>query len=152
IVLQPWINVRDIFLEEDLWHDGLMGFDPNVCSGCAGTSAFYRCKECQGGELLCQPCMVSTHKRNGLHQIEVGNTFFNGVFFEFSTLKSLGFRFQLGHKLGAVCPDPKPSTEDDFIVIHINGIHEVSVDYCGCYEREERVIQVLKYGWFPATP
>ncbi|TFK58236.1 hypothetical protein BDN72DRAFT_873189 [Pluteus cervinus] len=141
-------DVREIFLEEDLRHDGLMGFDPSVCPGCIGQSAVYRCKECQGYELLCKSCMVSSHKRNGLHMIEL----WNGTHFEPSSLKSLGFRFQLGHKFGDTCPDPKPSSDDDFVVIHINGVHEVSVDYCGCYEGEEPIIQVLQYGWFPATP
>ncbi|TFK60998.1 hypothetical protein BDN72DRAFT_778739, partial [Pluteus cervinus] len=118
------------------------------CSHCTDPSAVYRCKDCQGYELLCKTCIVSSHKNNGLHVIE----FWNGVFFEFTSLKSLGLRFQLGHKLGDICPSPKASHDDDFVVIHTNGIHEVSVDYCGCFEGEEPVIQVLRYGWFPATP
>ncbi|TFK60098.1 hypothetical protein BDN72DRAFT_779845 [Pluteus cervinus] len=125
-----------------------MGFDAATCSHCTGSSAVYRCKECEGHQLLCQRCIVSSHKYNGLHVIEK----WNGICFEFTTLKSLGVRFQLGHPFGETCPSPKNAPDNDFVVIHVNGIHEVSVDFCGCYEGANRAIQVLRYGWFPATP
>ncbi|TFK60104.1 hypothetical protein BDN72DRAFT_779836, partial [Pluteus cervinus] len=143
-----WINVRDEYLAEEFRRDGLMGFDTNSCSQCHSISAVYRCKECEGYELLCKPCMVSSHKRNGLHMIE----FWNGFYFQASSLKNLGLRFQLGHRFGDICSNAKQSADDDFVVIHINGIHEVSVDYCNCDDHEEPIIQVLRYGWFPATP
>ncbi|TFK63616.1 hypothetical protein BDN72DRAFT_872268 [Pluteus cervinus] len=124
-----------------------MGFDGRCCSLCTDPAALYRCKECEGNELFCKGCMVSSHKRNGLHRIE----FWNGFCFEFSSLKSLGLVFQLGHPIGEICSKPIPSPDNDFVVIHINGIHEVSVNFCKCHDAPERHIQVLRYGWFPAT-
>ncbi|TFK59939.1 hypothetical protein BDN72DRAFT_780066 [Pluteus cervinus] len=124
-----------------------MGYECHICPLCAGPSAIYRCRECEGGELLCQNCMVSSHKQNGLHMIE----YWTGHSFEFSSLKSLGLFFQLGHPFGVKCNYPKSPANNDFVVIHTNGIHEVSVKFCGCFDRNEPHVQLLRYGWFPAT-
>ncbi|TFK57807.1 hypothetical protein BDN72DRAFT_907475 [Pluteus cervinus] len=145
--LRAWLDVREDFLYEDLRREGRMGYESHLCPLCAGPSAIYRCRECEGGELLCQSCMVSSHKRNGLHMIE----YWTGQSFEFSSLKSLGLFFQLGHPFGCKCDYPKSPTDNDFIVIHTNGIHEVSVKFCGCFGCHEPHIQLLQYGWFPAT-
>lgn len=40
----------------------------------------------------------------------------------------------------------------DFIVVHVNGIHQVSLDFCGCYTHAEHWCQLLRFGWYPATP
>ena len=66
------------------------------------------------------------------------------------SLKSLGLRFQLGH-LDGVCSLPQPAFNDDFVVIHINGIHEVAVDYCGCQQLLPKTIQLLRARLFPST-
>ncbi|TFK59339.1 hypothetical protein BDN72DRAFT_873055 [Pluteus cervinus] len=91
--------------------------------------------------------MVSSHRRNGLHMIEQ----WNGSFFEHSSLKALGLRFQLGHPIGETCPKPITPYNDDFVVIHTNGVHEVGVNFCKCFNAPERFVQLLRYGWFPAT-
>lgn len=37
------------------------------------------------------------------------------------------------------------------VVMHGNGIHEVSVRYCDCLQAVPRRIQLLRNGWYPAT-
>lgn len=38
--------------------------------------AEYRCRDCFGGELLCQSCIVKCHASNPLHSIEVHSLLF----------------------------------------------------------------------------
>jgi hypothetical protein len=74
----------------------------------------------------------------------------NGLYFEQVTLKSLGLRIQLGHCNG-VCILCKPAFNDDFVVIHIDGIHEVAIDYCGCQQSLPKTAQLLRARLFPST-
>jgi hypothetical protein len=65
----------------------------------------------------------------------------------------MGLRVQLGHTGFETCDNPLPAHEH-FTVIHDNGIHFVTVDYCGCAQAHEagtRTQQVLRRSWFPAT-
>ncbi|KAJ7895930.1 hypothetical protein B0H14DRAFT_2333588, partial [Mycena olivaceomarginata] len=78
-------------------------------------------------ELLCGVCIVAEHAKNPLHRIEC----WNGVHFIPSTLKKLGLRVQLSHRPQERCPEPIP-LHSEFIVLHTNGIHDVTVDACDC--------------------
>jgi CxC2 like cysteine cluster associated with KDZ transposases len=64
-------------------------------------------------------------------------------------LKDLGLRVQLGH-LDLCCANPQPGHKD-FIVIHTNGIHCVTVDFCDCDQRVSPRLQLLRRRWFPVT-
>lgn len=63
----------------------------------------------------------------------------------------LGLRIQLGHE-GDSCPVPRPS-EAPFVVLHTNGIHQLSLDECGCAQGLGilRHTQLLRIGWWLAT-
>ena len=74
----------------------------------------------------------------------------NGLYFQRSSLKTLGLRVQLGHPPGRFCPTKQPGHKD-FAVIDTNGIHSVAVDFCRCVQVEHRS-QLLRIGWWPATP
>jgi len=74
----------------------------------------------------------------------------NGSYFEHVSLKSLGLRIRLGH-LNGICSLPQPAFNDDFVVIHTNGIHEVAIDYCGCQQSIPKTIQLLRARLFPST-
>lgn len=76
----------------------------------------------------------------------------NGVFFESSSLKTLGLRVQLGHPIGQPCILPQPAFNNDFVLIDTNGLHELGLDFCGCETSETHVKQLLRHGWFPSTP
>jgi hypothetical protein len=65
----------------------------------------------------------------------------------------MGLRVQLGHRYGEVCETPI-AAHKKFLVIHTNGIHNVSVDFCGCVD--ETIVglrrqQLLRRSWYPAT-
>ncbi|KAG6807687.1 hypothetical protein H0H92_006699, partial [Tricholoma furcatifolium] len=76
----------------------------------------------------------------------------NGTFFERSDLKSLGLRFQLGHRPGEPCPNPHPCHNDDFVLLDTSGIHSIGLDFCGCgASTQSHVAQLLRSRLFPAT-
>lgn len=68
----------------------------------------------------------------------------NGDYFKHVTLKSLGLHVQLGHPPGSVCYNRKPAAGNDFVVIDVNGIHEVNLDFCGCVRAQTHYKQPLR--------
>lgn len=75
----------------------------------------------------------------------------NGTFFQRITPKQLGVRVQLGHNPGERCYKPSPAAGDDFVVIALDGIHEIALDFCGCASAQIRYKQLLRMRWYPAT-
>ncbi|KAJ6579040.1 hypothetical protein DFH09DRAFT_1310403 [Mycena vulgaris] len=65
-------------------------------------------------------------------------------------LRDLGLRTQLGHPPGVVCPFKKPAPRD-FVLYDTTGVHEISVDFCGCQPRVEHRLQLMQMSWWPAT-
>ena len=63
----------------------------------------------------------------------------------------MGLRIQLGHPPGSVCYNRKSAAGNDFVVIDVNGIHEVNLDFCGCDRAQTHYKQLLRSRWFPAT-
>ena len=43
------------------------------------------------------------------------------------------------------------ATGDDFVIIDVNRIHEVGLDFCNCEMSKPHFIQILRYGLYPAT-
>jgi hypothetical protein len=74
----------------------------------------------------------------------------NGLFFQRSSLMTLGLRVQLGHPPDRYCPTKEPGHKY-FAVIDTNGIHSIAVDFCRCSHVEHRS-QLLRIRWWPATP
>ncbi|KAJ3821460.1 hypothetical protein F5880DRAFT_1614672 [Lentinula raphanica] len=76
----------------------------------------------------------------------------NGLFFEDTSLQDLGLRIQLGHPDGSICPNPITGP-GDFVVIHTNKIHRVSLDFCHCPLNATRPHweQLMLNEWLPAT-
>ncbi|EIW79765.1 hypothetical protein CONPUDRAFT_34829, partial [Coniophora puteana RWD-64-598 SS2] len=121
--------------------------EQTVCSSCQASEPEFRCKDCFGGLLYCQGCIVKKHVENPLHRIER----WNGSFFERDTLKRAGLVVQLNHPIGELCLAPKQAWNNDFTVIDVSGVHEVSVMYCECPKRIRRHQQLLRSSWYPAT-
>lgn len=69
------------------------------------------------------------------------------------TLKNIGLRIQLGHPRGDPCLNPRPSTDDDFVIIDTTGIHEIALDFCDCQaEGTKRPdLQLLRASLYPST-
>lgn len=74
-----------------------------------------------------------------------------GEFFQGVSLKTFGLRVQLGHPAGQRCILPRPAFNDEFVLIDINGIHDVGLDFCGCETSDTHVRQLLRHGWYPST-
>ncbi|KAJ7893529.1 hypothetical protein B0H13DRAFT_1625179 [Mycena leptocephala] len=149
--LREWVREnREIFLVEllrgegrgDHWHY-------SVCPACAVSAALYRCKTCVGGdELLCQGCIVDRHAQSPFHLIE----YWTGDMFQKKTLKDMGLRIQLGHWTpgNSRCAAPEPAPGDAFVIVNDSGIHEVSLDFCGC-GGGSKARQLLRARLYPAT-
>ncbi|KAF7310275.1 CxC2 domain-containing protein [Mycena indigotica] len=138
---------RDPFLHSLLWRDG-RGKEGEICAACGDSTraAIYRCSSCFGGAMWCQGCCVAAHRANPLHFIEK----WTGVYFSRTTLGSIGLRVQLAHPPHEICERPIPG-RSDFVVLAANGIHEVTIDFCGCMGHDAHHVQLLKAGWYPAT-
>jgi hypothetical protein len=50
-----------------------------------------------------------------------------------------------------VCSNPIPAFNNDFVVVALNGIHEIALDYCGCGQAISRTSQLLQVRLFPST-
>ncbi|SJL18899.1 uncharacterized protein ARMOST_22501 [Armillaria ostoyae] len=109
----------------------------------------FQCDSCPLGLLVCKSCCLKLHSSLPLHVVRE----WNGEQFTKTTLRELGLRVQIGHFDGSECICPERAGRT-FTVLDINGIHEVDVDYCSCDRREgaTRRQQLLRFGWYPATP
>ncbi|KAG1844600.1 hypothetical protein F4604DRAFT_1884427 [Suillus subluteus] len=145
-----WLHEHETYLLEHIRLEGHGDYAfRETCQGhneCT-YEPVYRCQDCFGTELYCQECTVNRHRENPLHKIE----FWNGSFFEDTTLKSLGLRVQLGHPVGERCFNHSRAYDDDFVILDINGIHELALDFCSCESALSHVKQLLRARWYPAT-
>ncbi|KAK7032459.1 hypothetical protein VNI00_013017 [Paramarasmius palmivorus] len=112
--------------------------------------AEYRCRECFGGDMICQRCCLRRHRLNPFHWIER----WNGESFERTSLKEMGLVIQLNHN-GGECDKPLPC-HSRFRVLHVNGIHEVNLRFCDCPKKAmngklPQYIQLLRRQLYPAT-
>ncbi|KAF9489972.1 hypothetical protein BDN71DRAFT_1349873, partial [Pleurotus eryngii] len=118
------------------------------CKCCSKEVAtFYRCKECFGGQILCKSCTVQCHIQHPLHHIKE----WNGNCFIRMTLQAMGLQVQLGHLPEIPCPCPM--TMPSFMVLHINGLHVITVNFCACDHVIEYGLphqQLFQKRWFPA--
>jgi hypothetical protein len=156
---------RQMFLDELLRHDGRGdSLNQSSCFVCKKRDGIiYKCEDCTDGALLkCRSCTVLDHCSQPFHRIKVRILYishpqiltiyqwWNGQFFDKTSLQSLGLRVQLGHS-GGFCPCPEPGPQQ-FTVFTLTGIHQINIDYCGCQVLPlSKTVQILRQGWFPAT-
>ncbi|KAJ3513190.1 hypothetical protein NLJ89_g3087 [Agrocybe chaxingu] len=144
--LRAWTPYIDAYVAELLRLEGRNGAAHPTCSSPSCSTEVtqgFRCQDCFLGTLMCTECTkFSTDFVLGKR--------WNGMYFEKTSLKSLGLRIQLNHLDGA-CSNPSAAFNDDFIVIAANGVHEVSLDYCGCPQQVARTAQLLRARLFPST-
>ncbi|KAG2052390.1 hypothetical protein BDR06DRAFT_983220 [Suillus hirtellus] len=139
-------DLQPAYLNELLYLEGQGKNDHEACS-CGKPLPSFRCQDCFSTELFCHECVLSLHASAPLHRIEE----WKDSFFHTTSLKHLGFRIQLGHKPGESCCRPHPAYDNDFIIIDIHGIHEVSLDFCNCEHEAPHFKQLLRAQLFPAT-
>lgn len=115
------------------------------CSSCrAKNSAIYRCRECFISLALCSACIVERHKHQPLHHIQA----WTGTHFETHALCDLGLVLHLGHD-GKLCPASLRPKE--MVILHTNGIHRCSVQFCDCNSLVSNLKQLIYSQLFPAT-
>ncbi|KAG1817378.1 hypothetical protein EV424DRAFT_1472894 [Suillus variegatus] len=129
------MSERDTYVAELIRLDGCGDYVSGICGGCHAP-ALSHCLDCDDLQLYCHECTVSNHVRSPTHRIQE----WTGEFFQ-----------DLGHPAGQRCILPRPAFNDEFILIDINGIHEVGLDFCGCETSNTHVRQLLRHGWFPST-
>lgn len=115
------------------------------CSSCrAEGSAVYRCRECSGGSAVCSKCIVERHRLQPLHRIQI----WTGSFFDDYSLHDLDFVMYAGHG-GKSCSVPFNVRE--MVIVHTNGIHRRSVQFCNCKQSRPNFEQLILSQLFPAT-
>ncbi|KAJ8489239.1 hypothetical protein ONZ45_g13657 [Pleurotus djamor] len=148
--LRQWVPFREEYMREILSLERLS----SSSAGCARCfqrmeeSATFRCTDCFGEQTMCQKCCCEAHISQPLHLVER----WNGQCYEKTTLKDLGLRVQLGHPIGVTCSSP--TSVSNFVVIHVNGLHVIHLDFCGCEKVKDYGLprqQLLQRRWFPAT-
>ncbi|KAJ3537499.1 hypothetical protein NMY22_g5569 [Coprinellus aureogranulatus] len=103
---------------------------------------------CSGMGLVCERCIVGSHTDAPLHRVQR----WNGTCFDRVSLKELGLRIQLGHPTGEECRHKQQAKADDFVILDLDGIHEVGLDFCACPTTEfDHVAQLIERRLFPAT-
>jgi hypothetical protein len=130
---------------------------------CSDGTPCIQCQDCLPGFLLCQACTVSAHQQNPLHIIGVRapcslgrsatdarSQEWNGSFFSWVLLQALGLTVQLGHPNTGYCPNPQRPIKS-FVVLHTNGIHELTLSFCSCSGAPSSSVQLLRALWWPAT-
>ena len=117
-------------------------------------SLYVACAACQ--PTCCTRCMWSRFFFCDAALLCLSYFFFqhwNKTFFERTSLKDLGLRVQLGHPIGSTCTNPRANAKS-FFILHINGVHEVTVNFCDCDKKSDTGnwrVQCLRREWFPAT-
>ncbi|KAG2110013.1 hypothetical protein DEU56DRAFT_874489 [Suillus clintonianus] len=140
---------RDHFLLELLRLEGRGDFLlQEACRGsaCCMNAPEFRCEDCLGTELYCKACTVERHIENPTHRIE----YWNSQHFEDTNLRDLGLQVQLGHPPGEHCSNPS-LVHNDFVVLDINGVHNIPLHFCECQTAQSCTTQLLRMCWFPAT-
>lgn len=85
--------------------------------------------------------------------LETGKHYKETGFYERVAGADLGMRIQLLHRPGEVCNFRALHSIEKFTVIHVNGIHNIPIDFCNC-ELGHGVpyhIQLLRWRLWPAT-
>ncbi|KAF8055893.1 hypothetical protein FPV67DRAFT_1679300 [Lyophyllum atratum] len=131
--LQLWEQQIDVYLHELLRLEG-------------PADAPLHCAKCFNPELP-PVADIQDHAVRPFHHVQQ----WNGTFFAKTCLKDLGLRLQLGHPAGEACINPATAANDDFVVLHVNGLHQIGIDFCNCFRPMERHIQLLRARLFPAT-
>ncbi|KAH9957063.1 hypothetical protein BGW80DRAFT_1129202, partial [Lactifluus volemus] len=115
---------------------------------CQASDSQFRCRDCFGNRLYCQPCIVKGHQSLPLHRIEE----WKETHFKATSLRQLGQHIQLGHG-GLPCDfRTQARGHKDFVVLDTNGIHLVNISFCGCLGAATHCDQLLEVGWWPSTP
>ncbi|KAG1796689.1 uncharacterized protein HD556DRAFT_1306879 [Suillus plorans] len=128
--MAQWVKEQEKYLMEVIRLEGRGDYTSHeACHGhCECTfEPEDHCKDCFGTELYCKDCTVERHHDNLLHRIE------------------------LGHAVGERCFNQSRAFDDDFVILDIDRVHEVALDFCGCSYAQSHTTQILRARLYPAT-
>jgi len=118
----------------------------HLCSQNGGP--FYHCLTCLGNARFCQVCIVQIHCTMPFHRVELWDPL--AGCFRRTSLSALGLILMLGHRnQSSSCPTP--GATGSVTVIHSNGMHDLSVQFCGCTDSKSPDLQLFAFRLFPAT-
>ncbi|KAL0567412.1 hypothetical protein V5O48_014573 [Marasmius crinis-equi] len=146
-------HYRAKYLDELIRNDGRGDFGLSACVDCQAKgvekaeAGIYRCKQCFLGDLTCQNCCVRRHRLNPLHRIQRWSR--SSASFKPATLQDIGLIIRLNHHFNA-CPNPRKSHQK-FQILDVNGIHDVTAEFCDCERKVEPYLQLLRRRIYPAT-
>ncbi|KAG1877378.1 hypothetical protein F4604DRAFT_1923970 [Suillus subluteus] len=127
--LLTWMEEWDHFLLELVRMEGRSDFTlQETCRGSAGCP--------NAPEFRCEDCLESS---TGMANIS-----------KTLTCRILGCNFNLDTPPGEHCSNPS-LIHTDFILLDINGVHNVVLCFCECQTAQSRTTQLLRMRWFPAT-
>ncbi|RDX43071.1 hypothetical protein OH76DRAFT_1458528 [Lentinus brumalis] len=141
-----WAAEAEAFLAELLRLEGRGDYNTPFCH-CGAHGPLFRCEDCHDVRLHCQQCILGAHDAHPLHRLRR----WDFDHFTRVTLKSLGHVVQLGHEPGETCVNPRVPWGDDFVLVDLSGVHELTVRYCGCESAIQHHLQLLRARWYPAT-
>ncbi|KAG1852303.1 hypothetical protein DFJ58DRAFT_661292 [Suillus subalutaceus] len=144
--MHAWIPERPHYLDELIRLEVCRRAN-YACHACGDLNAPYRCEDCFSVDLFCHSCIIQLHQNVPLHRVKQ----WQAGYFHHTTLKHLGLHIQLGDHTGEPCRNPKPAQDNDFVVINVHGIHEVTLDFCDCTNAPSHYRQFLHGRLFPAT-
>ena len=124
-------------------------YDQNLSRscGCGSPEPTYRCHSCAHSPLRCKLCILNDHHHTPWHHIDG----WVGTHFARTSLHHLGYRYRLGHG-GGTCPNRgENSIVQSIVVVHSNGFHKTSVEFCACDQSTTSADQFLKTDLFPAS-
>lgn len=114
---------------------------------CDKEIALYRCMDCSFSPVLCGTCVVASHVSNPFHHIQK----WNGFYLHRISLSDLGHTIQLGHR-SAACPSRLSGSKGRATtIVHVNGIHQVCIEYCRCVHALPEPEQLARSSLFPAS-
>ncbi|KAJ7794948.1 hypothetical protein B0H14DRAFT_3496550 [Mycena olivaceomarginata] len=139
---QTWVGHRDEYLDEMLRLEGRGDIDTyTTCGSCGAANPQYRCKlqSCYGPGMFCKSCIVKQHEVLPTHWVQE----WNASFFERVGLCNLGLVVQLGHTPGSSFPSMRRG-KFKFMLIDVNGIHNIAIQFCQCDSRVEHRQQLMQ--------
>lgn len=120
--------------------------DNNVgwISQCNNMVSLYHCMDYLFPPILCSSCIKDSHATSLFHRTEK----WNGFYFDQATFTELGQIIGLGH-YGTLCPNRLPDSKGRVtMVVHINGIHQVCIEFCHCVNAPAEHEQLVKASLF----
>jgi hypothetical protein len=108
----------------------------------------FRCTTCIKAINHCQICTIRIHQGMPFHRVVVWDS--DSGCFRRTSLAKMGLILRIGHcNHVEVCPNL--GTPNGVAILHTNGIHHLSVQFCYCTSAQTEDLQLFESRIFPAT-